>query len=243
MVQDGGLGRPGRARDRDARRRSAAARPSGPRSSPSARSSISRIPSWTCPSSRPSSVTVNAGPRPSSSVAADVVHERRCQQQVAAQPRVQLRRLAAERRDADGVLEQAAGVRVVAVGRGRVGASSGASASTARTVAARPGCETSATRNSRKPCSSSVSRRAVGCQRRRDRRRPPRASGRRAAAGRGTARRGRARARRRPRRSGRRAARRRSRRAPRSCPSGRRARARGTRRRRLVRSFRLALTA
>ena len=50
--------------------------------------------------------------------AADVVQERGGEQQVAAQARVQLRGLAAERGDADRVLEQAAGVAVVAVGAG-----------------------------------------------------------------------------------------------------------------------------
>jgi hypothetical protein len=50
--------------------------------------------------------------------AADVVDERRGHQEVGAQPRMDLAELAAERRHADRVLEQAAGVRVVAV-RGR----------------------------------------------------------------------------------------------------------------------------
>ena len=49
---------------------------------------------------------------------ADVVDERRGEQQVGAQARMDLGELAAERRDADRVLEQPAGVRVVAV-RGR----------------------------------------------------------------------------------------------------------------------------
>src|SRR5919204_6372983 len=44
---------------------------------------------------------------------ADIVEKRRREQQVGAEPRVELRRLAAERRHADGVLEQPAGVRVV----------------------------------------------------------------------------------------------------------------------------------
>src|SRR6476659_4317460 len=47
---------------------------------------------------------------------ADVVKERRSEQEVRAETRVQLRRLAAERRDPDRVLEQAAGVRVVCLG-------------------------------------------------------------------------------------------------------------------------------
>ena len=52
----------------------------------------------------------------------DIVDERRRQHELGAQPRMELRRLAAERRDADRVLEQAAGVGVVVVGRRRVGA-------------------------------------------------------------------------------------------------------------------------
>ena len=98
-------------------------------------------------------------------------------------------------------------------------------------------------RYSRKPWSSS----RVAAHRRRQawpgRRRPPRACARRAGAGRGTSRRGRARAPRRPPRSGRRAARRRSRRARRCARTGRRARARGTARRPSCRSFRFAFTA
>src|SRR5204863_2977687 len=45
----------------------------------------------------------------------DVVDERRGEEQVAPQTLMQLRRLAAERRDADGVLEQPAGVGVMSV--------------------------------------------------------------------------------------------------------------------------------
>ena len=50
---------------------------------------------------------------------ADVVDEGRRDQQVGAQPGMDLRELAAEGRDADRVLEQPAGVGVVAVGRRR----------------------------------------------------------------------------------------------------------------------------
>src|SRR5581483_4822184 len=50
----------------------------------------------------------------------DVVYERRGEQQVRAQPRMELRRLACERRDADRVLEQAAGVGVMVIRRRRV---------------------------------------------------------------------------------------------------------------------------
>ena len=110
----------GRRARRGARRRSAGAPRAARRvERPRARSSIRRRPRWTWPSSRPSSVGAKAGPRAELERAADVVHERRREQQVAAQPRMQLGGLAAERRDADRVLEQAAGVGVVAVGRGR----------------------------------------------------------------------------------------------------------------------------
>ena len=51
--------------------------------------------------------------------APDVVQERGGQQEVVTQPGMQLRGLAAERRDSDGVLEQAAGVAVVPVCPGR----------------------------------------------------------------------------------------------------------------------------
>ena len=59
------------------------------------------------------------GPGSSSTRAADVVQERRREEQVGAQPRMELAQLAADRRDADRVLEQAARVVVVPVGRGR----------------------------------------------------------------------------------------------------------------------------
>jgi hypothetical protein len=48
--------------------------------------------------------------------AADVMHERSCEKEVGAEPWVELGRLAAERRNADRVLEQTAGVAVVPVG-------------------------------------------------------------------------------------------------------------------------------
>ena len=157
---------------------------------------------------------------------ADVVEQRRGEQQVGAQPRVQLRGLARQRRHADRVLEQAARVGVVRLGgrqlpqRRRISASPRSRA----TTAARPGCETSprGTRESRR---ARRRRGASAARGRPDRRRPPRPSGSRAAAGRRSSRRARARARRRPRQSARRAARRRSRSGPRSVRSGRRARA------------------
>ena len=91
-----------------------------------------------------------------------VVDERRREQQLAAQPRMELRRLAAERRDADRVLEQAAGVGVVVVGRRRIrGEVARRRARRARSRRG-PGCDTSPARNSRNPCSSSASRRSAG---------------------------------------------------------------------------------
>ena len=55
-------------------------------------------------------------PAPELAHAADVVEERGGEQEVAAQALMQLRELAADRRDADGVLEQPAGVRVMRSG-------------------------------------------------------------------------------------------------------------------------------
>ena len=52
--------------------------------------------------------------------ASDVVQERRGEQQIGAEPRVELRRLARQRRDADGVLEQAARVGVMRLGGGQL---------------------------------------------------------------------------------------------------------------------------
>jgi uncharacterized protein (DUF1015 family) len=52
--------------------------------------------------------------------ATHVVQECRGEQEVASQPRVQLRRLARQRGDADDMLEQAAGIRVVRLGRGEL---------------------------------------------------------------------------------------------------------------------------
>jgi hypothetical protein len=49
----------------------------------------------------------------------DVVQERSGEQEIGAQPRVELRRLAAERRDGHRVFQQAARPRLVAVHRGR----------------------------------------------------------------------------------------------------------------------------
>ena len=61
------------------------------------------------------------GPAAELERAADVVQQRGREQEVLAKPRMQLRRLAAERGDADRVLEQAARVGVVVVRRRRVG--------------------------------------------------------------------------------------------------------------------------
>ena len=103
---------------------------------------------------------------PSSTRPAEVVEERRREQQVGAQPRMQLRRLAAQRRDADRVLEQAARVGVVPVLRRRQLAQARAQRSVRRrsasTTRRSPAWAISAARNSRKPSSSSLSRLIAG---------------------------------------------------------------------------------
>src|SRR5262245_16330711 len=55
-------------------------------------------------------------PAPELADAPDVVEQCSGEEEIVAKPRVELRRLAGERRDAHRVLEQAAGVAVVAVG-------------------------------------------------------------------------------------------------------------------------------
>ena len=222
---------------RGASRLRAGARRERAASSGAARSSIRRSPRCTCPSRRPSSVGRNAGPRVSSTRAPDVVEQRSREQQVGAQPRMELgesrgrssRRRpcarAGRRRSCDGP-RPSPGASGAALG--------GRRPPTKRPTAAfRPGCEISPARNSRKPSSSSASRRIAGASVGRIEVLPrARASEPRAAGGRGSDRRVRARAPRRPRRSGCPGGRRRSRRAPRSARSGRRARARGRGRRR-----------
>ena len=79
--------------------------------------SIMRTPASTWPSSRPS---LGEGDRDAAGErlgAADVVQERRGQQQVGVEPRVELGRLPAQRGHRHRVLEQAAGVGVVRLGR------------------------------------------------------------------------------------------------------------------------------
>ena len=96
------------------------------------------------------------------------MEERRGEQQVAAQAGMELRRLAAEGRDADRVLEQAAGIAVVPVG-----AAAGSARNAARTASSaktpvddrrEPGCVISAARNSRNPSSSSGVAPDRGCE-------------------------------------------------------------------------------
>ena len=82
------------------------------------RSSIIRSPSSTWPSSRPSSLSPTSAPSVSSRVRAEVVEQRRGQQQVLVQALVQRARLDRERRHGDRVLEQAAEVGVVLPARG-----------------------------------------------------------------------------------------------------------------------------
>ena len=121
--------------------------------------------------------------------AADVVDERSREHQVGAQPRMELRRLPAQRRDSDGVLEQAACIRVVVVGRRRMGVERRERRAPRDTVARRPGCDELADEE----LEEAGELVAVAADRRGQRRRVdfrrPRASERRAAAGRGTARR------------------------------------------------------
>ena len=142
------------------------ARASGSR--PALRSSISRRPRCTWPSSRPSSVGRNDGPRRSSRTRPTSCSSAAREQQVGAQPRVELRGLARERRHADRVLEQAARVGVVRV-RGRERAQRRAELRVAEHAARRPraspACEISPARNSRNPSSSSASRRICGASR------------------------------------------------------------------------------
>ena len=105
------------------------------------------------------------GPRPSSRDPADVVEERRGEQQVGAEPRVQLRvsRRASRRRPcaragrprrsgALGGRQLPQRLRISASPRNRP------------MSAPRPGCESSPARNSRKPSSSSASRRSGGAR-------------------------------------------------------------------------------
>ena len=173
----------------------------------------------------------------SSTRAADVVQERRGEQQVGAQPRMELRRArgrSSRRRPcARAGRRRSRGARRASPGSARSAPRICASPTKRRDGRPQPGVRdlageeleeavelvrVAAHRRARAPAGSTSW--------------PARSSAPRAAAGRGSARPGRARAPRRPRRTGRRAGRRRSRRAPRSGRSGRRARARGTARRR-----------
>ena len=120
--------------------------------------------------------------------AADVVEERGGEQQVGAQPRVELAGLAAERRDADRVLEQAARVGVVAVRRRRERAQCRPDLASPRNRAdqrraardarsRRRGTRGSRRARPRRGASRGVERRRIGV-------RPPRPSAPRAGAGR-----------------------------------------------------------
>ena len=99
--------------------------------------------------------------------APDVVEQRRGEEEVVAEARMELRRLAAEGGDADGVLEQAAGVAVVPVCPGGGERAERRSHGRRRRRRPRrrrrgPGWTISPTRKSRKPSSSSGSRRIAG---------------------------------------------------------------------------------
>ena len=234
VVEDSRLGRPGGARVVVARRRRGAARRAhldlervrALLDQPQAEVHVSQQPALVRrPEGRAAAELDACVPTSCSSAAR--------RSEVRPQPRMQLRRLAAERRDADRVLEQAARVAVVrrpsspAASRSAVRrTSSPDEPSDGRAAArdARP--RRRGTRGSRPARPRRVAAPAPGRPDRPPRR--ARASAPRAGAGHGNARRGRARGPRRPRRSGRPAAPRRSRPAPRCARSGRRARAPGT---------------
>ena len=170
MVEAGRLGRPRRPRVVvRRRRRGAAPRARRPRAAPPApRSAAARGGRGRAGAPPPSAGT--SAPAAARRVRPTSWRSAAASEQVGAEPRMELAELAADRRDADRVLEQAAGVDVVAVRRGRQRAqpAPGLPASrTAATVARRPACEISAARNSRKPSSSSGSRRIAGRERRR----------------------------------------------------------------------------
>ena len=106
------------------------------------------------------------GPPSSSRGPTRVVEKPRREQEVGAQALVELCGLAAERGDADRVLEEAAGPRVVALLRGGQDAKAGAKVRTSATSPAtnprRPVWAISAARNSKNPSSSSTSRLGSG---------------------------------------------------------------------------------
>ena len=107
-------------RRRGAASRSARARAAARRSSAAgACAAITRRPSSTWPSSRPSSLRSISRAVGELARLAEVVDDRGAQQQVAVEARVQRAQLERQRRDGDGVLEQAAEVGVVRAGASR----------------------------------------------------------------------------------------------------------------------------
>ena len=103
---------------RSARARAGARR----RASRGACAAITRRPSSTCPSMRALVAALDLRAVGELARLAEVVHDRRAQQQVAVQPRVQRAQLERQRGDRDGVLEQAAEVGVVAAAAERAAA-------------------------------------------------------------------------------------------------------------------------
>ena len=104
-------------------------------------------------------------PPPELAHPADVVEQRGGEQEVGAQALVQLRRLSHQRRDGDGVLEQPAGIRVMGLGRRELAQrlpDLGVLEEPPHDACAAPGWASSAAMNSRKPSSSSASRRSRG---------------------------------------------------------------------------------
>jgi hypothetical protein len=119
--------------------------------------------------SRPSAVCRNPGPGLELDGAADVVQQGGGEQQVGAQPRMELTELATDGRDTDRVLEQPAGVGVVPIRCRRQSPEPSPDLIVAEdrsdeSSAARRG-RFSPARNSRKPSSSSGSRRIAGANR------------------------------------------------------------------------------
>ena len=196
------------------------------------RSSTSRTPRWTWPSSTPSRVGRNDGPRSSSRTRPTSWSSAAPRRRSRTQPGMELRRLTAERRDPDGVLEQTPRVPVMAV-RPRGGEQAHPVADLARPEDVEDDCSQRLGRDlGREELEEALELVGVATHRRRQlgriRRRPPRPPAPAPGDDRRTAPRARGSARRRLPRSAGRAARRRPTRDLRSAHSGRRARRRGT---------------
>ena len=215
-------------------------------SSAVARSSIRRSPRWTCPSSAPSRVGRERGPRSSSRVRPTSWRRAAASEEVGAESRVDAGGLAAERCHVDRVLEQAARVAVVPCGRGGQAAKPLAQRRV-REQAVDDGSQPRVVNLGGQELEEAVELVEVAAGGGHERGRRPRPRARapapRAGGGRGTARRARARGPRRPPRSAGRSARRRPTPGRRAGRSDRRARARGRGRPERVRRRSLRATA